>query len=41
MFRNQIASHTVEEAATYSASHEDKTTTPYFFEIHENAVDPR
>ena len=41
MFHNQITSHTVDEAATYSASHEDKATTSYFFEVHENAVDSR
>ena len=41
MFRNQIVSFTVDETDTYSASHEDKATTPYFFEVHENAVDPR
>ena len=41
MFLNQIASQTVDAAATYSASHEDKATTLYFFEAHENAVDPR
>jgi len=41
MFCNQIVSHTVDEVVTYFASHEDKATTPYFFEINENAVDPR
>ena len=38
---DSVASHTVDEAATYSASHENKGTTPYIFEVHENAVDPR